>query len=231
MRTVDAAPFYDLPEAGRLLWADPARLEREARARRIPAARLGDGWVLPQAWVDAEAGVQPADAESLRTYWLTRLAPPSRAARRVERPLSRLPAERLLPAAEAARRLHCDAARLERLEAEGTLPALRVDGRLLYDAVLVEALCAEEAAGPAGGPVAAARRALVLAWSEAEYTSGVPAPPPTTVGEAPRAFSLPDDLLPTEPPPRPGAGDPVEPPPSPRPRLARAEGFQTLDED
>lgn len=187
MLTVDASPFYDLPESGRLLWMDPVRLAREATLRRIPAARTAQGWALPQNWVDAEAGLTPADAPALRDYWLTRLAPPSIAARKTLRPLARLGVVRLLSAAETRARLFCDQPRLERLHADGTLPALRVDGALAYDAELVEALEAEQDAGPLGGAGAAARRAEVLRWAQAEYASGTgplaPSPRPVTEGQ------------------------------------------------
>lgn len=242
MRTVDAAPFYDLPEAGPLLWADPVRLARDAAQGRIPALRTPEGWALPRAWVDAEAGVEPADADALKTYWLTRLAPPSRDARRALRSRARLPAERLLSAAEAAQRLCCDAARLERLNADGTLPALRVDGAPQYDALLVEALVAEEREGPAGGAAAALRRAAVLTWAQAEYTTSDPyaAPPAVsstaaastaaagTAPDAPKAYALPSDLASA-----PDDAGPVEPPLPARPpsEVARAEGFTTVDED
>lgn len=233
MRTVDAAPFYDLPEAGRLLWADPARLTREAVLRSLPAARTADGWALPKAWVDAQAGLEPADAEALKTYWLTRLAPPSLAARKAVRPRHRLPAPALLSADETARRLFCDRPRLERLSAEGTLPALRVDDQVVFDAALVEALVAEEALGPAGGPAASARRAQVLPWTQADYTTddalGLPARAPVREGlPPPGAYRLPDDLVERAAP----EGAPAS---APRPTrstdLSRAEGFETVDED
>lgn len=233
MRTVDAAPFYDLPEAGRLLWADPARLAREAAQRSVPAARTPEGWALPKAWVDAQAGLEPTDAEALKAYWLTRLAPPGLSAHKALRPRHRLPAQALLSAEETARRLFCDLARLERLSAEGTLPALRVDGRVQFDAPLVEALVAEEALGPAGGPAAAARRAEVLPWTHADYTSddalGLPARAPAgAVPPAPSAYRLPDDLVERAGPQAPAEGAPA---PEPRTDLSRAEGFETVDED
>lgn len=237
MRTVDAAPFYDLPEAGPLLWADPVRLAREAAQGRIPALRTPEGWALPRAWVDAEAGVEPADADALKAYWLTRLAPPSRDARRALRSRARLPAERLLSAAEAAQRLFCDEARLERLNADGTLPALRVDAAPQYDALLVEALVAEEPEGPAGGAASALRRAAVLTWAQAEYTTSDPYAAPSAVSstaaastapDAPKAYALPPDLASA-----PDDAGPVEPPLPARPpsEVARAEGFTTVDED
>jgi hypothetical protein len=246
MLTVDASQFYDLPEAARLLWADPARLAREAALRAVPAARHEGSWVLPKPWVEAESGREPTDADALKAFWLERLAPPSFAARRTLRPRSRLPAERLLSPDEAARALFCDPARLERLDADGTLPALRVDGAPRFDADLIAALLAEESDGPSGGPATAARRALVLEWAHAEYT--------TAEGSLPRADpTLPlrrsEDLRP----PRPGIGraapEPLRPPPSDAPKayelppdlappprsrpsdLSKADGFETVDEE
>jgi hypothetical protein len=229
MLSVDAAQFYDLPEAGRLLWADSARLAREAATRAVPATRAGGAWVLPKAWVEAESGREPADADALKAFWLERLAPPSFAARRTLRPRARLPAERLLSADDAARALYCDPPRLERLDADGTLPALRVDGRPLFDADLVEALTSEAPDGPSGGPRAAARRALVLEWTRSEYTTAEPAAPARTdaprpsrapTSDAPKAYDLPPDLAP----PREGT--------APRPSdLSKADGFETVDEE
>ena len=237
MLTVDASQFYDLPKAGRLLWADPARLAREAALRAVPAARVEGSWVIPRPWVEAESGREPADADALKAFWLERLAPPSFAARRTMRPRSRLPAERLLSTDEAARALFCDLARLERLDADGTLPALRVDGAPRFDADLIEALLAEEADGPAGGATSAARRALVLEWAQAEYTTAesllpradptLPLrrsddmrPPRPPSSDAPKAYELPPDLAPPAPPPRARPSD-----------LSRADGFETVDED
>lgn len=245
MRTLDATPFYDLPEAGRLLWADPVRLAREAGLGRVPAARTAEGWALPKAWVDAEAGLEPTDAEALRTYWLARLAPPSRAARRASRPRERLPVERLLTSEEAARRLWCDAARLERLDADGTLPCLRVDGRPCYDAVLVDLLAAE-AQGPAEQAEAAqrveVRRAEVRRWAQAEYTTAEPgaavpqaapvAGPPAPHRPAPSEDAGPVDGQPDAPASAPAPTAPPMPEAYRLPAdLARAEGFETRDED
>jgi hypothetical protein len=208
MLSVDAAQFYDLPGAGRLLWADSARLARQAAARAVPATRIAGAWRLPRAWVEAEAGIQPADAEALKAFWLERLAPPSFAARRSLRSRARLPAERLLTADEAGRALFCDRARLARLDADGTLPALVLDGAPHFDADLVAALAADDPEAPAAVNRAAARRALVLEWARAEYTA-----------ETPKATTLPPELSPQPPPAPPSRG------------LARADGFETLDED
>src|SRR5262245_28874804 len=130
MLHLDAAELYDLPEAARLLFADPARLAREARLGKIPSARVGRSLGLPAPWVRAAAGLAPVDEESTRRYWLERLAPPSPSAWRPARPRDRLPATDLLAPAEAARRIFADVARLARMDADGTLPALRVDGEV-----------------------------------------------------------------------------------------------------
>lgn len=207
MLSVDAAAFYDLPEAGRRLFADPVRLAREAAARAIPAGRRDGAWILPRAWVDAAAGASAADAEALRASWLERLAPPSFAARRSLCPRTRLPAGRLLDADAAGRALACDRARLERLAAEGTLPVLRVDGEPCFDADLVEALADEAGGAPAAAARAAARRALVTEWSTFEYASEPAAPPaPPPARGAPQAYEVPRDL-------------------------ARADGFETVDDE
>src|SRR5262245_47288135 len=50
MLHLDAAELYDLPEAARLLFADPARLAREARLGKIPSARVGRSLGLPAPW-------------------------------------------------------------------------------------------------------------------------------------------------------------------------------------
>ena len=237
MLTVDASQFYDLPKAARLLWADPARLAREAALRAAPAARHEGAWVLPNPWVEAESGREPADADALKAFWLERLAPPSFAARRTLRPRSRLPAERLLSPDEAARALFCDPARLDRLDADGTLPALRIDGSPRFDADLIEALVAEESDGPSGGATSAARRALVLEWARAEYTTAEGSlpradptlplrrsedlrPPRPPHSDAPKAYELPPDLAPPAPPSRTRPSD-----------LSKADGFETVDED
>ena len=198
---MDATEFYDLPAAARLLWADSVRLARLAATRAVPAARMDGAWKLPRAWVDAEAGLLPGDADALRSSWLERLAPPSLAARRTVRNRSRLPAEHLLTAEETGRALLCDRTRLARLDADGTLAALVVDGAPHFDAELVAAL----AAGPDDAAAvhrSAPRRALVVEWARAEYATSDPR------ADAPKA-----------------------PPPRPTRDLSRADGFETVDED
>ena len=64
MLHLDDVQLYDLSEAGRLLFKDPARLEREARLRKLPAVTVEQGLALPAPWVDAEAGVSAADPSS-----------------------------------------------------------------------------------------------------------------------------------------------------------------------
>ncbi len=233
MLQLDAVQLYDLSEAGRLLYRDPARLAREARRQHIPSARVEQEIGLPAPWVDAERGAGPADPEALRVYWLGRLAPPSPDARRPSRARDRLPAESLLEPEEAARRVFATPAALLRMDTEGTLPSLRVDGRVLYDEQLTD-LVADDHAD------AAARRAEVLAWARFEYETQVEAPvapPPafepvrqptstepghaapeaavTEPTDAPAAYEIPADLLGDEPPSR----------------LIDVDGFETIDED
>ncbi len=240
----DATDLYDLPEAGRLLFTDPARLEREARRGRIPYAVVGAEVGLPAPWVEAAAGIAPIDEASSRDYWLARLAPPSPDARRPLRARDRLPATDLLEPGEAARRVFADRPALVRLDAEGVLPALRVDGETRYDATLVDLVAAEEV-DPAAAAAAAERRALVREWRRYEYATEMPGTPvlpvppaplssetpkptatdaaaaasPLESAPAPKAYEVPTDLL-------------EEAPPTPRPpsRLIRTEGHETVDE-
>jgi hypothetical protein len=230
----DATDLYDVAEAARLLFADAARLEREARRGVIPHARVGAAIGFPAPWVDAATGALPVDEASTREYWLARLASPSPGAHRPSRGRDRLPCETLLDPAEAARRVFADVAALPRLDAEGTLPALRVDGETRYDAALVD-LAAREGVEPEATAAAAERRALVREWSRFEYASAAvtlppaarPAPPPApaTPGAPPApagppppgAYTIPDDLLADA--------------PAPAPRLIRTDGFASIDEE
>jgi hypothetical protein len=241
MLPLDATELYDLPEAARLLFADPARLRRWARQKRVPICRRPEGDGVPRAWVDAETGRVPTDAEAIRRYWLERLAPPSPEAQRAQEDRERLPADRLLDPEAAAREVYADRVRLRRLAEDGTLPALLVDGEVAYDAQLVEL-----AAGAGDGSASdlAARREEVARWSRLAYVTGLhagAAPPPAIAKPAPRestavaphAWRLPDDL---------GAEDAPEPDgdaereaaetdtPEGR-RLLEADGFETVDED
>jgi hypothetical protein len=231
MLQLDATQLYDLSEAGRLLCRDPVRLAREAKLRQIPSARVERRVGLPIPWVDAEAGESASDPESLRTYWLARLEPPSPDARRPLRDRARLPAADLLEPAETAAAIFATPAALRRLSAEGTLPALRVDGRACYDAELIALFAA-------GDSAAEARRSEVAGWARFEYatdaTSAPPAPPreadrPTAAettgpvddpGPGPGAYEIPADL----------DLEGIDPMPQ-GPRLIEAEGFETVDEE
>jgi len=122
MLHLDDAQLYDLSEAGPLLFKDPVRLGREARIRAIPSARVGPALGLPAPWVDAEAGRSQADAISLATYWLGRLAPPAAGARKPVRSRTKLPVDLLLTPTEAAAALFATQPALERLGREGRLP-------------------------------------------------------------------------------------------------------------
>ena len=240
MLHLDDVQLYVLSEAGPLLFKDPVRLTREARLRAIPAAQVGADLGLPAPWVDAEAGLSDADPISLAGYWLQRLAPPLREARRPVRTPDRLPQSTWLTAEEAASRLFATPPALERLDRDGTLPSLRIDGQIRYDATLVELVAAQDDDAAARAR-AAARRAEIRELARFEYAAAAPARPvppstpppasaPTTAKpspEAPRAYELPADLGFTAG----GAADEdpgAWPPPS---TLLDVEGFETLDED
>lgn len=239
----DAIDLFDLSEAGRLLFRDPARLAREARLRQIPATWVGERLALPVAWVEAEAGIQPVDPEAVRSYWIERLAPPSPDAHRATRERERLPVEELLTARDAARRVHADPLALRRLDLEGTLPSVRVDGVPHYDAQLT-ALVAE--AEESTAEERRARTAQVRGWARFEYVTVTPpgqtprtpnsaggaarfevaesAPGEARVAE-PGAFEIPtglelDQIAPLE-------SGPLDPPS----RLIEADGFDVVDED
>lgn len=229
MLHLDATQLYDLSEAGRLLHKDPARLAREARLRRIPAARVGEQVGLPAPWVEAEAGLSPSDPGALCLYWLERLAPPSREARRPLRARGRLPVEDLLEPDEAARRICASAAALRRLDEAGTLPSLRLDGEPRYDALLTDLVACEDESTDAGLR-AEARRAELLAWSRYEYATepDAPATPAALPAQdeareaVPAAYEIPADL----------GLDEIEGEPQAGPStLIEADGFETIDED
>jgi len=179
----DAPQLYDLPEAGRLLFKDPVRLERDIRRGRAPGTFRAGAWRLPAAWVTAASGHSEADAEALTLYWRTVLAPPSPDARRAERDAAALGGRSLIDAPEAARRLCVDARALDRLDREGVVPSLRVDGERRYDEVLV-ALEARAREGVDVGEELDGRRRDVESLRRHEYVSA-PAP------EAPRASVIP----------------------------------------
>jgi hypothetical protein len=219
----DAAGLYDLPDAARRLFRSPRRLEREVRRGRAPGGLREGRWVVPVAWVEAEAGASGADAEALATFWRARLAPPSPDAHRARRPLEALGGRPLLAADEAARRLCLSPAALDRLDREGSVPSLRVDGTRRYDAALVDAL----ASGEASDADLAAHRSELETLRRHEYESAPVAPVASLAAspedarapaapEAPRAYEMPRDLWGA-------AGRP--------PRLAEADGFETVDED
>ncbi len=246
----DAIDLFDLSEAGRLLFRDPVRLAREARLRQIPATWIGDRLAFPVAWVEAEAGVSAVDPAALRSYWLERLAPPSPGAHRARRERERLPAEVLLTAAEAARRVCADPRALRRLDTDGTLPSLRVDGVPHYDEVLTE-LVTRHGDGEDVEDALRARQAEVRGWTRFEYatvarqagdgtvaqdqsiteprfaespSSGTPVSTRPRTDDA-AAFEIPSDL---------GldAIEPLPPEDAPPPsRLIEADGFDVVDED
>ncbi len=240
----DAIDLFDLSEAGRLLFRDPVRLAREARLRQIPATWIGDRLAFPVAWVEAEAGVSAVDPAALRSYWLERLAPPSPGAHRARRERERLPAEVLLTAAEAARRVCADPRALRRLDTDGTLPSLRVDGVPHYDEVLTE-LVTRHGDGEDVEDALRARQAEVRGWTRFEYATvarqagdGTVAQDPSIteprftgaeptrpLSDDPTAFEIPSDL----------GLDAIEPLPpedaSPPSRLIEADGFDVVDED
>jgi len=241
MLQLDDIQLYDLSEAGSRLFSDPRRLARLARSRRVPSAEVDGVLGLPVAWVEAESGQSGADPQSLASYWLGRLAPPSAGARRPRRDLECLPKNEWLEAGEATRRLFATPAALKRLEDEGRLPALRIEGCVRYDALLVD-LLARSDEDPARGPAIAARRAEVRAWARYEYArpkhppaavpqeaQGAPAPPAAPTTPAPGAFQIPSDLgLSQIEPLSPEVEAPAAPPPS---RLIQAEGYESVDED
>jgi len=189
MLHLDDVQLYDLSEAGALLFSDPARLTRLARLRRVPSALVEADLGLPSPWVEAESGRSGADPESLRGYWLERLAPPAPDVRRPRRDLARLPAESLLTADEAAARLYATAQALQRLTQDGTLPALRVEGAVRYDAALVDLVARADDGdedGEAASAAAGARRAEVRSWARFEYDGSTPEPPAASPAGAPR---------------------------------------------
>jgi hypothetical protein len=231
----DSTELYDLPEAGALLYADPVRLLRLARGRRIPSAWVEGGLGLPVAWVEAEAGRSAQDAEALARYWLERLAPASGSARRPARDLTALGNAALLAPAEAAAALFADDAALARLEGDGTLPPLRVDGTVRHDARLAERVAAEDG-DPEAARMAAERRAEVERLARFEYVTDLDAgataagggdrpAPARAVAVAPRAWTLPADLERAHGDGEAAAGD------GPAPRLIEAPGYEVESED
>ncbi len=245
MFKLDAIDLLDLSEAGALLLRDPARLEREIRLGRVPAARVAGQVAIPVPWAESAAGIAPTDEASVRTYWLTRLAPPSASGHRPLRERARLDVGELLESEEVARRLHAHPSVLPRLMSEGTLPALKVDGTLRFDEVLVD-LLARAGDGEDVATALAARHALISDQARFDYETGEgsgatptvrpepaalseaappaegalrvprPAPLPTPSPGGVKAYELPKDLL---------TG--IEPPST----LIEADGFETVDED
>ncbi len=249
MLSLDDAQLYDLSEAGPLLFKDPIRLGREARIRLIPSAQVGPLLGLPAPWVDAESGKSNADAISLASYWLGRLAPPAAGARKPVRARSKLPCDTLLSPGDAARALFATPPALERLEREGRMPAIRVDDDVCYDAALVELMSAG-----AGATALESRRAEVRGWARYEYrtTAEAEAPPPAAAWPAPAAPASPspgawtpgDSDAPMAEPSTPesdeatvAASDPESAlPEAPRAfempsDLLEIDGFETVDED
>jgi hypothetical protein len=241
MFKLDAIDLLDLSEAGALLLRDPARLRREIRLGRVPAARVAGQVAIPLPWAESAAGIAPTDEPSVRTYWLARLAPPSATGHRPLRERGHLEVGELLDADEVARRLCAHPAVLPRLMTEGTLPALKIDGTLRFDAVLVD-LLARAGDGEDVAAALAERHALISDQARFDYETGegsaatpsVERPParslldesppegalrvprPTALPDTAKAYELPADLL---------SG--IEPPST----LIEADGFETIDED
>lgn len=232
MPPLDDTQLYDLSEASRLLFRDPAWLARGCRTGRIPWQSRDGRILLPAPWVEAEAGRSDSDPEALRVYWAERFAPPPPDAARPLRPLDALPTSDTVPEAEAARRLHADVVRLRSLAARGVLPALRIDGESRYDADLLEHV----SDGPVADDAASdARREAVAGWAQFEYASSLAsappaatrAAPPAVQRSAPGAWRLPEDLTAPE---EATPGSP-EVPPRDSDGLIEAEGYETVDED
>ena len=248
MFKLDAIELLDLSEAGAMLLRDPARLEREIRLGRIPAARVAGQVAIPVPWAESAAGIAPTDEESVRTYWLARLAPPSAAGHRPLRERSRLDIGELLDGDEAARRLYAHPDVLSRLMQEGTLPALKIDGALRFDAGLVD-LLARKGDGEEAGAELAERHALVSDHARFDYETGEGSEvtPPVQVQTArTEAAATPETLTeaalrvprPDAPPqPASGAAKAYELPEDllagidPPSTLIEADGFETIDED
>lgn len=204
MYQLDDVQLYDLSEAGRLLYRDPVRLSRQARHRRIPSALSPQGLGLPSAWVDAAAGTRPEDPEALCVQWLARLAPPSPDAARASRPHAAL-ADAV--AIDALLTPEEAAARL--LASPAALQRMDEDGR-------VPSL-----------RIDGARRYDVplidLLAAQADGDEVDPVARDTRLAEVRALARFQYDRAPT-------SEDHPAPPPAP-PRLIRAEGFETVDDE
>ena len=248
MFKLDAIELLDLSEAGALLLRDPARLEREIRLGRVPAARVAGQVAIPVPWAESAAGIAPTDEPSVRTYWLGRLAPPSATGHRPLRERKRLEAGELLDGEEAARRLFAHADVLPRLMAEGTLPALKVDGTLRFDAVLVD-LLARAGDGEDVATELAERHARISDQARFDYETGersdvtpqIQSEPTDAGATVPPASGDPDAVRVPRPAPisTTSSDEPkayelpedllagIDPPST----LIEADGFETIDED
>jgi hypothetical protein len=59
--------FTDVPTAARILGRDERTIRRSIEAGKIPGQKIGSRWVIPTAWLLAQAGVPepPPDMDAL----------------------------------------------------------------------------------------------------------------------------------------------------------------------